>query len=395
MLARLRHLAATVLLAFALVPAMAAADTDYAAVTGAIATRGDAALAAYDPARPELAASEFSLLYFEVFEASGMEFALNQQDNGLMLAIELRFGQLIRQSMKGEPKPVLAATWSELHPLLEQGAQRLGAAPAANGFVAAAMQAALIVLREGAEAMLVIAALATYLRRSGQHGHLAALWTGVGAALAASLATAWAFSTLLAGAGAARELIEGACLLAAAALLAWVSLWIYSRREAQQWQAYLKDQAAAAIATDSGWAMGATAFLAVYREGAETVLFLQALTGGNAPAGAVGAGAAAAALVLAAAWFALRGSAMRLPIKPFFTATAALLFALALSFAGKGVVELQVAGWADVTRLAGAPEWPLLGVFPTVETLGTQVALLGACLLAVMAARRRTRTATA
>lgn len=381
---RIRLLFAALLLIAAVAQsAHAADDPDYAAVTATIVQRADAAVAAYDSSQPELTGSEFSLLYFEVFEASGMEFALGRQDSELLLAIELRFGQIIRQAMKRESQAQLAGVWAELRPLLERGAHQLSAAPAATGFVEHALQAAIIVLREGAEAMLVIAAFATYLRRSGQHGHLAALWAGVGLALTASLATAWAFNTLLANAGAAREAIEGACLLAAAGLLAWVSLWIYSRREALNWQAYLKDQLASAAAAGSGWAMGATAFLAVYREGAETVLFLLALTGGQAPAGAAWTGAGAAVLVLAAVWFVLRGSAMRLPVKPFFTVTALLLFVLAVSFAGKGVLELQVAGWADMTRMDGLPEWPLLGMFPTLETLGAQLVLLALAGLAL------------
>lgn len=362
---------------------------DYAVVTSTILSRAEAALDAYDPSSPEAAASEFSTLYFGVFESSGMELALAQADKNLLLAIELRFGQMVRQAMKGESRERLRATWAELRPMLEQGSILLGTNPALNGAFGIAVQAALIVLREGTEAMLVIAALATYLHRTGQHGHFAALWGGVGGALVASLATAWAFSTLLASAGAAREAIEGACLLAAAALLLWVSLWIYSNREIAHWQHYLKTRMNEAAAASSGWTVGSTAFLAVYREGAETVLFLQAVGGGSASALPVAGGAAAAALLLGSAWLMLRRVAFRLPLKPFFTITAGILFVLAVSFVGKGVLELQIAGLVDISRLENAPEWPLLGVFPTAQTLGAQITALLLCVLALLWPRLR------
>lgn len=379
---RLMAVAMYALLAWWAGDARAAATVDYRQVAAQLAQRGDAALAAYQPAAREAAGAEFSVLYFDVFEASGMEFALGQQQPSLKLAIETRFAMLIRQAMRGEPRSELQASWQTLLPLLQQAAGVLAERQGEDSFWATAAQAGLILLREGAEAMLVIAALTTYLRRSGQHGHLRALWLGVGAALLASVALAWLSATLLARSGAMREAIEGISLVLAAGLLTWVSLWIYSRREAQQWQRYLSSQIQRAAQLDSSWALAGTAFLAVFREGAETILFLQALGGNGSPL-AIGSGMAAAALLLGGVWLLLRQVSLRLPIMQFFTATALLLFVLAFSFAGKGVVELQIAGLLPATPLAGAPEWPLLGVFPTGETLAAQLALLAVCVLAV------------
>lgn len=370
--------------------ARAAARVDYQQVVAQLAQRGDAALAVYQPAAREAAGAEFSALYFDVFEASGMEFALGQRQASLKLAIETRFAVLIRQAMGGAPKAELQASWQTLSPLLRQAADALGEPQGSDGFWATALQAALILLREGAEAMLVIAALTTYLRRSGQHGHLRALWLGVGSAVLASFALAWLSATLLARSGAMREAIEGCSLVLAAGLLTWVSLWIYSRREAQQWQRYLSSQIQRATQLDSSWALAGTAFLAVFREGAETILFLQALGGDGSPA-AIGSGMAAAVLLLGGVWLLLRQVSLRLPIMQFFTATALLLFVLAFSFIGKGMVELQIAGLLPATPLAGAPEWPLLGVFPTGETVAAQLALLACCLLAVAWHRLRQR----
>ena len=372
-------------------PARAADATDHGRVAATLVERGDAALDGYDASRCEAVGAEFSSLYFDVFEASGMEFALAYRDNGLKLAIEMRFAQLISQAIDCAPAEEMQPAWRELSAQIVRAGEMLGGeAPWVLGAAAGtALQAGLIVLREGIEAMLVISALVAYLRRSGQHGHVVAVGWGVGLAVLASLATAWGFAVLLAANGALREVIEGVCLLAAAALLAWVSLWVYSRREAVHWQQYLRERVDAAVATDSAWAMVLTAFLAVYREGAETVLFLQALAGGSGAGGAVAAGALAAGGVLAALWFVFARYALRLPVKPFFTATALLLFVLAVVFAGKGVLELQVAGWMAMTRIAGVPEWPQFGVFPTVETLSAQGAVLAACALALAWAQRR------
>lgn len=389
---RLLAVALCALLAWWAGDARAAGKVDYQQVVAQLAQRGDAALAAYQPAAHEAAGAEFSALYFDVFEASGMEFALAQQQSSLKLTIETRFALLIRQAMRAEPKAELQASWQALLPLLQQGASALGEQQHDDGFWATALQAGLILLREGAEAMLVIAALTTYLRRSGQHGHLRALWLGVGAAVLASMALAWLSATLLARSGAMREAIEGFSLLLAAGLLAWVSLWIYSRREAQQWQRYLSSQIQRAAQLDSSWALAGTAFLAVFREGAETILFLQALGGNGSPA-AIGSGLAAAALLLGCVWLLLRQVSLRLPILQFFTATAILLFVLAFSFVGKGVVELQIAGLLPASHLAGAPEWPMLGMFPTTETVAAQLALLTICVLALAWHHRRLRRA--
>ena len=370
--------------------APAAGQTDYRQVADTILELGESAIRDYTPEQPEATAMAFSSIYFDVFETSGMEFALTQADEPLMLSMELRFGELTRMAMNRAPRADLERVWGELVPQLQQAGALLGQGEEASA-TGTAVQAALIVLREGVEALLVITALVAYLRRSGQHGHVRAIWIGVALALVASALTAWLFNTLVAASGAAREAIEGLCLLVAAGLLAWVSLWIYSRREAARWQQYLKDQLDAALATDSAWALAGTAFLAVYREGAETVLFLQALGGAQQGMSAVATGAVAAGVALVGVWWALDRAALRLPIRPFFTLTALLLFVLAVVFAGKGVLELQVAGWIGITRWPLLPEWPLVGIFPTVETATAQALVIATAALALSVATLRAR----
>jgi high-affinity iron transporter len=137
------------------------------------------------------------------------------------------------------------------------------------------MEAAVILLREGLEALLVIAALAAYLTKSGAQNRLPALYAGAAAAVAASLVAAWAFAVF--NNGAHNDIMEAVVILIAAGLMLYVSGWLMVRQDPRAWQAYLHDRAGTALARRTGFAVSMLAFLAVFREGAETVLFVNAL----------------------------------------------------------------------------------------------------------------------
>jgi len=185
-------------------------------------------------------------------------------------------------------------------------------------------------------------------------------------------------------------------LLAAAAVLFHVSFWLLSKREAAAWTAYVKGQVESAARSGRAWALGLAAFLAVFREGAETVLFYQALalsTPGQGPAMAGGFVVALLALVLL--FLAMRHLSLKLPLGLFFGATAGLLFVLAVSFAGKGVLELQEGRWLPITPLDGWPKLEWLGLFPTAEGMAAQALLVMPMLAALTwhVARRKGRAA--
>jgi high-affinity iron transporter len=134
-----------------------------------------------------------------------------------------------------------------------------------------------------------------------------------------------------------------------------------------------------ALRSRRSWALAGVAFLAVYREGFETVLFYAALvtsTDGSAGAlAAVAGGAGVGALALALIYHAMQRWGVRLPLRPFFGVTSALLYCMAFSFAGQGVAALQVAGLIPATPLAWLPAVPALGIFPTFQTFVTQLTL--------------------
>src|SRR6266536_1567248 len=136
-------------------------------------------------------------------------------------------------------------------------------------------QSATILLREGLEAMLVIAALAAYIQKAGMHHRLRELYVGSVVAVAASFLAAWLFEIF--NNGVHNDLLEGVTILAAAALMLYVSGWLLLRQDPRSWQQFLRAKADEALSRQTGIAVASLAFLAVFREGAETVLFIHAL----------------------------------------------------------------------------------------------------------------------
>lgn len=373
-----------------------AAETDYAAVVQEIMTRGDALVAEYRPADGLKSGDAFSRLYFDVFEASGTEFRLATLDQGELLLIESQFSQVISLCIRGASPDDVAAAWNDLKGKLAKAQALIIANAEAGGIWTTVLQSFFILLREGFEAMLIVTALVAYLQRSGGGDRVHAIWIGVGSALVASVAAAYVLAVLLRSSGAKREMIEGVTMLIAVVVLLYVSGWLLGKRHAQQWQKYVEARIDVAISTGSLFGLGAAAFLAVFREGAETILFYQALVadsdGGIVP---IAMGFGAAAVVLVALYFAMRTASRRIPLRHFFTITAAILFAMAFVFAGKGVLELQIAGAVPTTALSGFPMFPLLGVFATLETVLAQMAVLATVPLAFLFYRIRGGTGAA
>jgi high-affinity iron transporter len=248
--------------------------------------------------------------------------------------------------------------------------------PAGSG-VDAFWQSFLIILREGFEAILVIGAVVAFLLKTGHRERLRSIWLGVVLALLASGVTAVILKTILGSIPASREIIEGLTLLVSVAVLFSVSYWLISRVEAAKWQQFIKEKVNVALEHGGGSALAFVSFLAVYREGAETALFYQALineSGNTVVPIALGILFGFVALAIIFTLFYRYG--VRIPLRPFFGVTSVLLYYMAFVFMGKAVNELQEGNAVSATFIPHFPTVDWLGLFPTWETLMAQLVLL-------------------
>ncbi|WP_298185025.1 cytochrome c/FTR1 family iron permease [uncultured Pseudomonas sp.] len=237
----------------------------------------------------------------------------------------------------------------------------------------------LILLREGLEAILVLAAILAFLRNTGQQQAVRSVHLGWGLALLVGVGT-WALAAYLIDvSGAQRELLEGLTALFASVMVLWLGVWMHDRRHAAAWQDYIKNSL---VGGGGRFGFAVLAFFSVYRELFEVILFYETLwlQAGPQGHGMVLAGAAAAlVLLLGLAWVILRGS-RKLPLATFFGANALLLCALSVVFAGHGVAALQEAGVLGTRPLAFF-EFDWLGIHADAYGLSAQAAALLAIVL--------------
>src|SRR6202022_681739 len=252
------------------------------------------------------------------------------------------------------------------------------------------IQAAVILLREGLEAMLVIAALAGYMTKAGAGHRIQALYGGALAAVGASIVAAWLFAML--NSGEHSDIMEGIIILIAASLMLYVSGWLMVKQDPRGWQDYLAHKAGHALAQETAWAIGALAFLAVFREGAETVLFINALatTEGGWSAGLF-AGLAMASAGLMVLFYFVNLIAQKLPLRPLFIITSAFLFAMAIKFIGEAVQEFQEQSVLPFTELKSAEWLGAIGLNPTVEALSAQLLVIVFALATYSVVQRNSR----
>lgn len=247
-----------------------------------------------------------------------------------------------------------------------------------------------ILLREGLEAILLLAVIVAFLIKTGRRDALKYIHLGWVTALLLGVAT-WAVAAYAVDiSGASRELTEGITALLAAAILLYVGFWLHSKLQAQRWKEFIETKLHGALNNGALWSIALVAFIAVYREVFETVLFykalwLQADSSGQQMVLAGFASAAAALVILS--WLIFRFS-VRLPLRLFFAINSVLLYILAVVFAGKGVAALQEAGKLPVT-IVQFPTIDVLGIHPSVQGLGLQGLMVLAAVLFVYWNRRK------
>ena len=243
----------------------------------------------------------------------------------------------------------------------------------------------LILLREGLEAILVLAAILAFLRNTGQQSAVRSVNIGWFLALLAGFGT-WALAAYVIDVGGAqRELLEGCTALFASVMVLWLGVWMHDRRHAAAWQNYIKSSL---VSGGGRFGFALLAFFSVYRELFEVILFYETLWLQAGPGGhqaVLAGGATALVLLVGLAWVILRGSA-KLPLALFFSINAALLCALSVVFAGHGVKALQEAGVFG-TRPVAFFDFDWLGIHADAYSLAAQVVALLA--IAILYGRSR------
>ena len=332
--------------------------------------RSVTAYAAGDRARAQALAVSAYLDGFELAEAS-----LSTVAPGLVRPLEEAMMGFRGLVASGAPAAAVSDRAAELSLLLHGARGALDEEPLAGGV--AFTSALVILLREGLEAILLLGAIIGVLVRTGRREALPWVHYGWIAALLAGVAT-WIVATwVVVVSGAAREVTEGVTALLAAGILFYVGFWMHDKLHAQRWNAFLKEKIQRALDDRALLGISLVAFLAVYREVFETVLFYQALWAQVAPAsrGALLGGAATAAVGLLLLAWGIFTFGLRIPLRQFFAASAAVMFVLAVVFAGKGVMALQEAGKLPISPIA-FPRVELLGIYPTLQSLAAQLLLV-------------------
>ena len=299
-----------------------------------------------------------------------------KKDNAITEKYEATKSMILNRESKAET----AASIRELSALISKTALELTRKQNRGEWWGSVFASLMILLREGFEAILIVGAIIAYLRKSGTEDlkpvYRGSLW-GIAASVVMALIliglTKFGFES-----GQGQEVVEGVTMFIAVAVLFYTSNWMLSKSETDAWNAYIKGKVRKSTETGSVFALAFTAFLAVFREGAEVVLFYQPMLNEGNP-GMVWAGFGVGCVVLVFVYLAITKLSIRLPIKVFFTATSILMAVMCVAFLGSGIKELAEGNLFDLTlRVPGIPENDVIqifGIYPWLETLVPQLIL--------------------
>lgn len=252
--------------------------------------------------------------------------------------------------------------------------------------------AALVLLREGMEALLIVSALLAFLERSGYRRYRRWIWLGAGIGVLASVVAAFilnaVFSTATAGAN--RETIEGVSGIAAVVMMLGVGIWLHQKSRLQGWTRYLNRQMGAALSAGSVASMAIVSFLAIFREGAETIIFYMGMAATLSTSRLLAGMAIAVAILAVCAVVFIRYSA-KLPLGPFFKAATLLIYVLAFKMLGVSLHALQLTGKLPSTQALQVPAVELIGFYPTWETMLPQLAMMVVILCSAVVLARKAR----
>lgn len=331
--------------------------------------------------------------YYQYYEKLGFEKnVMNAISGDRVSQVEYQFKMTRKIMRDGGSDKGIKQHVDDLKSWLVKDAATLdgGASGNVNGFTklvtSSAGQAFLILIREGLEALLVVAAVIAYLVKSGNKRFTKWIYLGVVAGLAGSGLVAVLFTFLFGGSGPIQEISEGVCALIATLMLLWTSNWMLNKSSVEAWNNYIRNKTEAAVAgaqskVESGQGLGLgmiaslamLSFLAVFREGAETVIFYESIYSMSQDAHGMWVGGLAAAAVLIVIFLILRFTSVKIPIGPFFLVTSIVMAALVVIFAGGGIHALIEGDLIEGTYLSTVPTNDWIGLYPYVETITAQV----------------------
>lgn len=331
--------------------------------------------------------------YYQYYEKLGFEKnVMNVISGDRVSQVEYQFKMTRKIMRDGGSDKEIKQHVDDLKSWLVKDAATLdgGASGNVNGFTklvtSSAGQAFLILIREGLEALLVVAAVIAYLVKSGNKRFAKWIYLGVVAGLAGSGLVAVLFTFLFGGSGPVQEISEGVCALIATLMLLWTSNWMLNKSSVEAWNNYIRNKTEAAVAgaqskVGSGQRLGLgmitslamLSFLAVFREGAETVIFYESIYSMSQDAHGMWVGGLAAAAVLIVIFLILRFTSVKIPIGPFFLVTSIVMAALVVIFAGGGIHALIEGDLIEGTYLSSVPTNDWIGLYPYVETITAQV----------------------
>ncbi len=333
---------------------------------------------------------EVNVAYFRFYESKGMEkITMGYLSGARKTTVENAFYEYRRNVYSDKDNEMVKAHKDKLIAMLYHDAAELDgtldesgsetANTAQSAVVATFISCFVLVLREGLEAILVIAAIIAYLVKTGKKKYIMSVYVGALGGILVSILLAFLFGAVAgAQSGIAQEVFEGIGMFVAVIVLFYVSNWMLSKSETEAWERYIHKKVEASVSTGNKWVLIFAAFIAVAREGAELILFFQGVpihgtSGRNAMILAI----VLSAIVLIAVFLVFRFLTVRLPLKPFFLVTSILMYAMCFSFTGKGVSELQAAGVVNKTVIPWMGfEMDFLGIYATYESLIPQIIVL-------------------
>ncbi|WP_048827755.1 FTR1 family iron permease [Bacillus sp. B-jedd] len=250
--------------------------------------------------------------------------------------------------------------------------------------------AALILLREGLEGLLIVATLIAFLKKMGQAGKQKWIWAGVVAGIMASALLAMVINMIFSKitAASSREYIEGITGVVAVVMMLTVGAWLHNKSSIGNWNKYIKDQMQQAIAKGSLLSFALISFLSVFREGAETIIFYAGITP-YISLHELAIGIVLAFVILAIVGFAIIHYSVKIPIKLFFRTATILIYLLAFKILGVSIHALQISNMLPTTTIPSMPFIDMIGFYPTLETLVTQLLLLAVIASIFLIARKR------